>query len=143
SNPEIFGLSFKLSGIRNTVSAAPDEYSDLWERLNPLRNIRDRTDEAQEVVEHFERFCRRSFSQDPRALLEALGRSNVPVERQISLAIRFGLFNLTFGNLEDTLDEFHPVPWVGVLGDMNDIFTLTIFIKSSNLSIDISLLFCQ
>lgn len=134
SNPEIFGLSFKLSGIRNTVSAAPDEYTDLWERLNPLRNIRYRTDEAQEVVEHFERFCHRSFSQDPRALLEALGRSNVPVERQISLAIRFGLFNLTFGNLKDTLDEFHPVPWVGVLGEMNDLFTLSLSGKSSKRS---------
>src|SRR5699024_1008306 len=118
---KILGLAYKLSGISKTVTASPDEYTDLWERLNPLRYIRYQTNEAREVVEHFENFCRQSFSQDPRALLEALGRSNVRVERQISLAIRFGLFSLTFGNLKDTLDEFHPGPWVGVLGEMNDV----------------------
>ena len=83
---KILGLAYKLSGISKVVTASPDEYADLWERLNPLRYIRYQTSEAREIVEHFESFCRRSFSQDPRALLEALGRSNVRVERQISLA---------------------------------------------------------
>ena len=135
---KILGLAYKLSGISKTVTASPDEYTDLWERLNPLRYIRYQTNEAREVVEHFENFCRQSFSQDPRALLEALGRSNVRVERQISLAIRFGLFSLTFGNLKDTLDEFHPVPWVGVLGEMNDVVTLSTSGKSSSRSSEFS-----
>lgn len=125
SKGDIFGLAYKFSGLRNTVVADPEEYVELWERLSALRDVKYRTDASKQVVEHIEDFCQRTISRDPRSLLEALGRSNVRVERQISLAIQFGLFNLTFGNLKDTLDEFHPVPWVGVLGELNDLFTLS------------------
>lgn len=134
----LWGLSYKLSGISTAPTASPNEFVDLWERLAPLRNIDFRSHAARIVLENLEKFCQRSFDQDPRAILEALGRSNVRVELQIGLSIRFGLFHHIFRNQQDTLDEFHPVPWVGVLGEMNDLVALSYSGHSSRRSVEFS-----
>lgn len=134
----LFGLSFKLSGIGTPGPVRPNEFVDLWERLAPLQNISLESEEARRGAKHIERLCEYTFAQDPRSVLEALGRTNVRVEHQVSLAIQYGLFSSPFSNQADTLNDFHPVPWVGVLGELNDLVTISASRMTSQKALEFS-----
>ncbi|MDN6199425.1 hypothetical protein [Corynebacterium flavescens] len=124
NDENLLGLSFKLSSLGGATIAQPREQLELWERLSPLCDLSLESPDARTISRQVRGLCERSFVVDPRSSLEALGRSNVRVEHQVGLAIQFGLFSCTFENHADTLDEFHPVPWVGVLGEINDVATI-------------------
>ncbi|GAB2660910.1 hypothetical protein GCM10027068_46220 [Prescottella soli] len=65
----------------------------------------------------------RILCRHPRAALEALGSSTIPLDEKMALLIRTQLVNLPF-SARETLNELHPDPWVGCMVEISDLPSL-------------------
>ncbi|OHU97395.1 hypothetical protein [Mycobacterium talmoniae] len=62
----------------------------------------------------------RLLRSEPRAALEALGNSTVPIEEKMALLVRTELVNCSFAT-SFTLNELHADPWFGLMVEMADL----------------------
>lgn len=65
----------------------------------------------------------RILCRHPRAALEALGSSTIPLDEKMALLIRTQLVNLPY-SASETLNELHPDPWVGCMVEISDLPSL-------------------
>ena len=65
----------------------------------------------------------RILSENPRAALEALGSSTIPLPEAMALLIRTGLVYRNFA-ADFTMNDLHPNPWVGCMIEISDLPSL-------------------
>lgn len=65
----------------------------------------------------------RILKENPRAALEALGNSTIPLAEMMSLYIRTGLVFKSY-TADFTLNDLHPDPWVGCMVEIADLPSL-------------------
>lgn len=65
----------------------------------------------------------RILCRHPRAALEALGSSTIPLDEKMALLICTQLVNLPY-SAHETLNELHPDPWVGCMVEISDLPSL-------------------
>lgn len=130
SNNFIDALALQLSTLSTEPHPVrPEQRQALWRelhlgrKLSPFTQLKNSKRKNPSIYKRA-KLTRVSMDEDPRGMLGSLGRSNIRVGLQPSLALKFDLFSYAFTARGTTQGEFHPVPWVGVLEELNDIASL-------------------
>ncbi|MGP6173772.1 hypothetical protein [Corynebacterium sp. A21] len=102
----------------------PNEVQVVWEARDKLHHVLGRR-ENQEIpsLHAFDEASSTYLLRAPRVSLEELDKSSIPQERHFEAFLRSGLVTKSF-SAWDTAGDIHPVPWIGLIQEMNDLRVL-------------------
>lgn len=102
-----------------------NEIQVVWEARNKLHHVLSRPENQRiRSIANFDRTSRGYLLRDPRISLSELDKSPIPQKRQLEAFIRSGLVFENFSAWH-TGGDIHPVPWIGLIQEMNDLRVLT------------------
>lgn len=102
----------------------PNEIQVVWEARDKLHHVLGRRENREIPSLHaFEEASSTYLLRAPRVSLEGLDKSPIPQERHFEAFLRSGLVTKSF-SAWDTAGDIHPVPWIGLIQEMNDLRVL-------------------
>ncbi|WP_066585306.1 hypothetical protein [Corynebacterium provencense] len=103
-----------LSNELQDVWTARDRFNAVLDAAPPHINRR---------LGDFDIATRTYLNHDPRTSLTELNESGVPADRQVEAFVRSRLTLASFGTVI-TAGDIHREPWIGLIQEMNDVFSL-------------------
>lgn len=102
----------------------PQEIQVVWEARDKMHYVLGRK-ESRSIPSllAFDEATSSHLLRDPRVSLNELDRSPIPHERQFEAFIRSGLHTRSF-ETEETSGDIHPVPWIGLIQELNDLHAI-------------------
>lgn len=95
----------------------------FWRAVDMLGHVISRRRQTRGPIDDVRRIIHREIVSRPRHSMGELGRSTIPRDEQPGLFIGSGLATEPFPG-EDTFNAYHPVSWIGVMEEMNDLIQL-------------------
>lgn len=116
-----------LFAVNSARELLPQEIQVVWEARDKMHFILGKKESlAYPSLRAFDEASSNYLLRNPRLSLEELDRSAIPTERHFEAFIRSDLVTKSFFT-EDTYGDIHPVPWIGLIQELNDLK----FIKGS------------
>lgn len=102
-----------------------DEIQTVWVARDNLHHVLAHSGNRRYAsLARFDATTKSYLLDDPRMSLSELDKSAIPQERQLEAFTRSGLVFEHFGSWH-TAGDIHPVPWIGLIQEMNDYRVLT------------------